>query len=285
MVNLPCQPYMKRKVITENTADFLRYLIDNKKSFFTISDAQEYMPNYSKAYINEFLQSILERQLSMRIKKGLYVMLPYDTMKEHFFPNRHLTASALVNNREHYIGYYKALQEHDLTTQPSLVEQVVVNKQVKPSEQKIEGVRFQFIYHNQKHFFGTKKIWVEYMNQSYAIKCSDLEKTIIDCLYRPDYSGGIVEVAKAIYTAQDKFNYKRLLKYLKKMESQAVIKRLGFILELYDIDAPIINEMLALKTNSYAVLDPIHPKEGKTQSRWSIQVNIDIETIIQAPFS
>jgi len=148
---------MKRKVITKNTADFLRYLIDNKKSFFTISDAQEYMPNYSKAYINEFLESILERQLSMRIKKGLYVMLPYDTMKEHFFPNRHLTASALVYNREHYIGYYTALQEHDLTTQPSLVEQVVVNKQVKPSEQKIEGVRFQFIYHNQKHFFGTKK--------------------------------------------------------------------------------------------------------------------------------
>jgi predicted transcriptional regulator of viral defense system len=243
------------------------------------------MPNFGKAYIKEFLLDLLERQLTMRVKKGLYVMLPYDTMKEDFFPNRHLTASAIVSNKAHYIGYYTALQEHDLTTQPSLVEQVVVDKQVKPSEQEIEDVRFQFIYHNEKHFFGTKKIWVEYMNQSYSIRCSDLEKTIIDCLYRPDYAGGIVEIAKAIYTAQQKFNYTRMLKYLEKMQSQAVIKRLGFLLELYEIETPIIAEMLALKTNSYVVLDPIHPKKGKTQSRWSIQMNTDIETIKQAPFS
>ena len=66
--------------------------------------------------------------------------------------------------------------------------------------------------------------------------CSDLEKTIIDCLFKPDYAGGIVEVAKAIYTSKDKIKYDILLEYAKKFDSQAVIKRLGFFLEMLNIN-------------------------------------------------
>lgn len=96
---------MKNKVITENTAEFFRHLIVSKKPFFTVQDAENYMVSSSKAYVKEFLQHLVKRQLAMRLKKGLYVMLPYDTMKEEFFPNRHLTAAVLVGEREYYIGY------------------------------------------------------------------------------------------------------------------------------------------------------------------------------------
>jgi len=276
---------MKDKIITKNTAKFFRYLIEHKKSFFTTKDAENFMSAFSKDYIKEFLQSLVKRQLALRIKRGLYVMLPYDTLKEEFFPNRHLTASVLVVNRDYYIGYYSALQLHDLTTQPALIEQVVVDKQMIPNKREIKGYKFQFIYHNKKHFFGFKKMWVEFLNQTYPIKYSDLEKTIVDCLYKPNYAGGIVEVAKAIYRVKDKLDYNKMLRYLEQMESQAVIKRLGFLLEIYKVDAPIIEQMQKLKTASYIVLDPIHLKQGVMQSRWSIQINIDIETLKQAPFS
>jgi hypothetical protein len=36
----------------------------------------------------------------------------------------HLIAEHLVNNAKHYIGYYSALQIHNLITQPSLKEQI-----------------------------------------------------------------------------------------------------------------------------------------------------------------
>ncbi|WP_034042186.1 type IV toxin-antitoxin system AbiEi family antitoxin domain-containing protein [Wocania ichthyoenteri] len=276
---------MKDKVITENTAEFLRYLIDNKKAFFTVRDAKNFMPSFAKDYIQELLQNLIDRELALRIKRGLYVMLPYDTVLEEFSPNRHLTASELVGKRSYYIGYYTALQLHDLTTQPALVEQVVVNKQMTPTEQSIHGVKFQFIYHNKKHFFGIKKTWVEYINQSYVIKYSDLEKTIIDCLFKPDYAGGIVEIGKAIYRVGYKMDYTKLLNYINQMQSQSVIKRLGFLLELYRIETPIIDQLQALKTASITVLDPIHPKQGRIQNRWSIQVNIDLDTMLQAPVS
>ena len=115
--------------------------------------------------------------------------------------------------------------------------------------------------------------------------CSDLEKTIIDCLFKPDYAGGIVEVSRAIYAAKDKLKYDTLLEYAKKFESHAVIKRLGFLLETLDINTKIIQELQQMKTASYVVLDTELPKTGKRISRWSIQQNLETETIKSAIYT
>jgi predicted transcriptional regulator of viral defense system len=202
--------------------------------------------------------------------------------KDFFMPDWHLITEYLVNDAQHYIGYYSALQIHNLITQPSLKEQVVVSKQIHPSEVKIKDVSFQFIYHNEQHFFGAKKIWI---NSFDKVLCSDLEKTIIDCLFKPEYAGGIVEVAKAIYTSKDKIKFDTLLEYAKKFDSQAVIKRMGFILEMLNIHSKIINDLQAIKTASYVVLDTALPKVGKHNSRWSIQQNLDTETIKSAIYT
>ena len=227
----------------------------------------------------------------MRLKEGVYYIIPYEQNVETFMPDWHLVAEHLVNDAKHYIGYYSALQIYNLITQPSLKEQIVVSKQIRPSEIKIKEVPFQFIYHNDKHFFGFKKIWIDSFNK---VQCSDLEKTFIDCLFKPDYAGGIVEVARAIYTSKDKIKYDTLLEYAKKFDSQAVIKRLGFILEILDIPAyltesgrntHIIDELQLMKTASYVVIDTELPKTGKRISRWSVQQNLETETIKSAIFT
>ena len=197
-------------------------------------------------------------------------------------PDWHLIAEHLVKGADHYIGYYSALQIHNLITQPSLKEQIVVAKQVRPSTIKIKNVDFQFIYHNGKHFFGAKKIWIDSFNK---VLCSDLEKTFIDCLFKPDYAGGIVEVARAIYTSKDKIKFNKLLEYAEKFTSQAVIKRLGFLLETLEIETDIIPKLNQLKTVSYVLLDTELPKSGKMISRWSIQQNLETETIKSAIYT
>ena len=222
------------------------------------------------------------RGLLMRLKEGVYYIIPYDEDPEYFMPEWHLIAEYLVKDTKHYIAYYSALQIHNLITQPSLKEQIVVSKQIRPSILKVKNIEFQFIYHNENHFFGAKKIWIDNFNK---VLCSDLEKTIIDCLFKPDYAGGIVEVAKAIHSSKEKINFDKLLEYVVKFNSQAVIKRLGFILELLDIKTEIISTLQQLKTKSYTRLDTELPKSGKMMSRWSIQQNIDIETIKSALYT
>jgi len=273
---------MKHKYISTQSSELLSYFNDKGKVCFDSKAALKVFPKAKESTVRELISDMTKRGLLMRIKDGVYYIIPYEENPETFMPDWHLIVKYLVNEANHYIGYYSALQIHNLITQPSLKEQIVVAKQIRPSEIKIKDITFQFIYHNESHFFGEKKTWIDNFNK---VSCSDIEKTIIDCLFKPDYAGGIVEVARAIYSTKEKLDYKKLLEYTMKFDSQAVVKRLGYILELFEIETEIIQELQKLKTASYVVLDTELPKTGKRNSRWCIQQNLDIETIKSAIFT
>ncbi len=273
---------MKNKYISTKSNELLSYFNGQERNCFDYSWAYKALPDSKASAVRELLSDMTKRGLLMRLKDGVYCIIPYEQNAETFMPDWHLIAEHLVNDVNYYIGYYSALQIHNLITQPSLKEQIVVSKQIRPSEIKIKEVPFQFIYHNTKHFFGAKKIWIDSFNK---VLCSDLEKTVIDCLFKPDYAGGIVEVARAIYTSKDKIKFDTLLEYTKKFKSQAVIKRLGFLLEMLDISTKIIDDLQKLKTASYVLLDTELPKTGKRNSRWSIQQNLETATIKSAIYT
>lgn len=273
---------MKNKYISTQSNEILSYFNSKGLVCFDSKAAIKALPESKENTIRELLSDMTKRGLLMRLKEGVYYIIPYEENAETFMPDWHLIVKYLVKDAKHYIGYYSALQIHNLITQPSLKEQIVVSKQIRPSEIKIKNITFQFIYHNETHFFGEKKIWIDDFNK---VQCSDIEKTIIDCLFKPDYAGGIVEVARAIYSTKEKLDYNKLLGYAIKFNSQAVVKRLGYLLELFEIETVITEELQKLKTASYIVLDTELPKTGKRNSRWSIQQNLDTETIKSAMFT
>ena len=273
---------MKHKLISTQSSELLTYFIELGKHSFDNSEAQAALSKSNYSAVNELLSDMVKRGLLMRIKQGSFYIIPYEQDAKSFMPDWHLLAEPLTRGSDSYIGYYSAMQIHQLITQPSLKEQIVVSKQFKPSILKIKDLKFQFIYHNQRHFFGAQKIWIDNYNK---VWCSDLEKTIVDCLFKPDYAGGIVEVAKAIAMSKDKIDFEKLFEYTRQFNSQAVVKRLGFILETLELDLEIIVKLQNLKTASYILLDTELPKSGKMISRWSIQQNLDTETIKSALFT
>lgn len=273
---------IKNKTLSYKAAFLLDKLEGQSKKCFTIDEAYRLLSDSPKDSIKRLLGNMVRRGLLMRVKEGLYYVIPFEQNPETFMPDWHLLSQYLVGDAEYYIGYFSALQIHSLTTQPHLKEQIVVNKQIKPSTLLVKGIPFQFIYHNEAHFFGNKKMWIDSFNKVY---CSDLEKTIIDCLFKPQYAGGITEIARAIHKSKDKIDYSKLLDYVKRFQSQAVIKRLGFLLELLEIENPVIDKLQKLRTNSFVLLEPSYPKEGKTIFRWAIQQNLDSDSILSPIYS
>ena len=274
---------MKYKSVSKQSGELLAYFNERSRSCFGYADAFKALPESKEGAVRELLSDMTRRGLLMRLKDGLFFIVPYEEDAESFVPDWHLIAGCLVFGvAEHYIGYYSALQIHNLITQPSLKEQIVVSKQIRPSEIKIKSVRFQFVYHNEKHFFGQRKVWIDSFNR---VSCSDLEKTFIDCLFKPEYAGGVVETARAIYVSRNKINFDKLLDYAIKFDSQAVVKRLGFLLETLGIGREIIDELQKIKTSSYVALDTELPKTGKRISRWNIQQNLETETIKSAVYT
>lgn len=273
---------MRNKYISKQSNEILTFFNEQDRHCFDYELAKKALPQSKDSALRELLSDMTRRGLLMRVKRGSYYVIPYEQNAETFMPDWHLLAEHLVQDAEHYIGYYSALQIHNLITQPSLKEQIVVSKQIRPSTIMIKEVPFQFIYHNEKHFFGTKKIWIDNFNK---VVCSDLEKTIIDCLFKPDYAGGIVEIARAIFISRNRVKFSVLLEYVIKFNSQAVIKRLGFILEILEIETSIIKDLQKLKTSSIVPLDTELPKVGKIKTKWSVQQNIETETIKTAIYT
>jgi predicted transcriptional regulator of viral defense system len=267
---------MRYKNISTHSYSLLSSLIDIDKRCFTNFDAKNILNSSSESSIKELLSDMTKRGLLLRLKKGLYYIIPFEDNPKYFIPDWHIVAKHLAVNNKYYIGYYSALQIHDLIVQPSLNEQIVFCKQIKPSTINIKNIKFQFIYHNKDHFFGFKETWIDNFNK---VMCSDLEKTLIDSLFIPSYSGGISEIARALYNSRNRINYDKLWQYLLKFNSQAVIKRLGFLMEILNINNEFITKLLHIKSKSIALLDTELPDSGKIFSRWSIKINIDIETI------
>ena len=269
---------MQHKKITVLSSKMLAKLRENGKAWFTTNQIYDLFPELSDKSVMQQLVTMTNAGILMRIREGLYYVVPYEAEAEDFMPDWHLLAEPLVRD-EHYIGFYSALQIHQLVTQPSLKEQIVVTGRIKPSEKTIRGVRFQFVFYNETHFFGHERIWIDNFNRVF---CSDLEKTIIDCLYKPNYAGGIVEIAKAIHAAREKINFETLSDYALRFDVQAVVKRLGYLLELLRIETPLIETLLNKRSTSVAPLDTEIPETGKINTRWNVRRNIDEETIKSA---
>jgi predicted transcriptional regulator of viral defense system len=273
---------MNSKTLSFQSSGLLQKLNQENSTFFSLEKAYQLLPDSSKPAVRRLLSDMTGRGLLLRLKNGLYCTIPYDQDASTYFPNWHLVAKHLAADTNFYIGYYSALEIHSLITQPALREQIVVNKQTKPSSLKIKGHKFQFIYHNKDHFFGIKNSWIDNFNK---VPCSDLEKTFVDCLYKPDYAGGISEIAKALYKSKETIDYERLLDYCKKFKAQSVIKRLGFLLEILDMNNPITEALQQLRTTSVILLEPSFEKKGKLISKWNIQQNLETSDITSSIFT
>jgi predicted transcriptional regulator of viral defense system len=249
----------------------------NDQHCFTYQDAKEKFPKYDKFYLSRTLASMAESGMLLKLRKGMYYIIPDYVNADEYMPDWHLIASYLMKNKQYYIGYYSAMQIHSLITQPSMREIIVTNKQQKPSSIYIKNIEYKFVTQKENKFFGFKNIRI---NNQVRASVSDLEKTIVDACTKPHLCGGMVEVGKAISESNSKVDFEKLMKYFVKNESHAAVKRYLFICDLIELNWTSYHEsMLQNAGNSFALLDTSADNEGPKNYRFKLKINTDINTI------
>jgi len=263
--------------------DIIKRFSQNDTPCFSTGDAREEFNNISTSHLTNTLMRMVKSNMLIRLNRGLYYIVPLEHNSQKFMPNWHLVARYLMRNKNYYIGYYSALQIHKLITQPSLTEIVVTDVQIKPSNIEIQGVRFQFVYHKKDRFFGEKNTWIDNYNK---VKCSDLEKTLVDSFNNPHYSNGIVEIAKAVYETRNKIDQGKMMDYFTRLGSKVAARRYVFICNLLEINSSYHESLLQNNlTGSFLRLDTSAPDEGKINTRYELKINRDINTIKEAIYT
>src|SRR5436305_1036263 len=80
---------------------------------------------------------------------------------------------------------------------------------------------------------------------------------------------GVTEVAKGLWIRRADMDVGRLVEYAVRLGVGAVMHRLGFLLELYDLGTVADRERLRESAGgTYSLLDPVLPSQGKYTTRW-----------------
>ena len=239
-----------------------------KGNTFSFKEAQK-ISNLSPGSLKVLLYRLEKDGWVERIEKGKYLIIPLGAEKGRYTINEFVIGYEIVKNAA--IAYWSALNYHGFTEQ--IPNTVFIQTTSRKKEPKIEifGVRYRIVRITEKKLFGLQKIWID----DAEVWITNPEKTIADCLDKPQYCGGIVEVAKALQN-EDEIDLDKVIEYAIRMENSAILKRLGSLCDRLAIPVKIPQDYLA---KGYPLLDPSIHRKGKANRKWKIIENVDEKII------
>ncbi len=154
-----------------------------------------------------------------------------------------------------YISFNSALYINNLLSQT--INTIEIATPVRKKDIIFQSMLIKFIHINPDLMFGYKKI----LKENSYILLADVEKTIIDILYRPDIS----PISNIVNIPASKINKSRLKEYVRSINIEAVRRRLGYIMNYKGI-----NINIKMNKSSVYKLNPYNENKGRYVPEWKI---------------
>ena len=242
---------------------------------FTVSEAAKLLET-SNINVSKIVHRLVQKRKIQRIEKAKYLLIPPEAWKTGEYTEEGIIVAAQLIS-PYYLAYWTALSFYGWTEQPSKTIFVATTKIKKPVE--LQGIIIKFVKLKPEKFFGFEDQWVG--NQKVSV--ADREKTIVDCLDQPRYCGEIVEIAKGLWNGRKEIDYPKLLDYVLRMKNRAIIKRLGYLMDVLEIHQPRIRKKLLKQvTPNFAPLDPGEKSSvGFPNKEWNLRVNVNPDNLTE----
>lgn len=179
----------------------------------------------SEPTARKVIRNLIRKGWLTRLVGGRYMLLPPEHGPENIGENNPIALAAAAAEPS-YVGWWSAAAFHGFTTQKPMTVTVATQRQMPT--RTIEGTEVRFIKIAARKFFGSKTYTI--YGRSAAI--TDPEKTVIDCIDRPELAGGPAELTRIVYTAMGEIDHERLIAAAMAMKSTALLQRLGFLTDL-----------------------------------------------------
>ena len=232
----------------------------------------------SESTARKVLHNLVRKGWLARLKPGRYMLLPAEHGPENLGESNALAlASAIVETS--YVGWWAAAAFHGFTTQKPATIAVAVTKPT-PSR-SVEGTDVRFVTVTGRKFFGFE----DYSVYGRTVKLSSPAKTVIDCVDRPDLAGGPSELARIVFGASSEVEPEDLVETAEALGSDAVLQRLGYLMDLVEWRYPDIlrREMRkAIPTSSRSRLGRRERQEGDIGyvPAWGVFANISARDLL-----
>lgn len=172
----------------------------------------------NKQYSN-WIASKLKSKKYIKIRNNLYALVDIST--NDIYATRYEIASKISNSS--FICYHSALEYYGIANQ--VFNDVIVGSVTRFNNFIFDGSEYIFKQVNNTKFVN------DVISEN--IRVTSLEKTIIDCIDNPSFSGGIEEVLYSLEQIRY-LNEEKLLEILKDINKKFLYQKVGYLFELYN---------------------------------------------------
>lgn len=267
---------MSRRSLSKREADLVLALEWDKQRLFTIKDIVKRLHS-SPNYAYKVAHTLQKKGWLETISPGHFLLIGAERGPKGV-PDMNPYLAARLFPKPYFFAYRFACVHHGLLTQIPSVVHVGLSRPKRPLE--LKNTRYEFIEFTPKRLFGYEEIAV----MGEKISVSDLERSVLDALDRPDLVGGIEAAAQVVFHAGKKIEWRKLLAYLRRFNDSALTRRLGYLCEATGVTVPAAaRSFLSAQTKrlpAYLGSPRRWGTKGETDKHWSLILNVPREELL-----
>ncbi len=261
---------MTKRSLSKRESDLVLALEWDKKRTVSLKEISRRL-RCSPGYAKKLAHVLVRKSWLEPLMSGNYLLIGAERGPKGV-PEMNPYLIARFLRQPYFFAYRIACNHHGLLTQIPSVIHIAVTRRKLPIE--IKNVRFEFIVLMKKRFFGCEEATIF----GEKVKFSDLERTVLDALDRPDLVGGIEAAAQVLFEARKRLNYSKLISYLQRMNNSALARRLGYLSEIFQlkIDKPLQDYLKdQIKKDPALLGDPTRwGRQGERNTDWNLIINV-----------
>ena len=212
----------------------------------------------------------------VRIRRGLFAVMPPGASLESYVVDPYLIASKLVDDA--VISYHSALAFYGKSY--SITHQFCVLTHSRSANIFFRNDAFRFVLfpkslrEKKQELFGVKTI----VHRDCQLHVTGFERTLVDMLDRPELSGGWEEIWRSLESVEY-FDLDKVIEYALLLDNATTIALVGFYLEQHQKE-------LRVKDSQLKQLEIHRPKQphyvdkrksaSKFNSRWNLIIPVEI---------
>ncbi len=256
----------------------------NELEALSPTEQQVYSKLYSKRVINtddakeilgeghrsaDYITNLRQKGYLDKVKRGVYAVVPPNLVGADYKPDKFLVAGKL--KEEYYLSYHSAMELHGVAQ--STYNTVWLTTKQPSSALHYKSINYRFV--TTQYYFGLEEI----NRGGVKLTVSDREKTLLDCVRKIKYSGGLEELIKSLQNFPT-FDWDQLLNYLKRFEEHSLYQKTGFMLEKIDLRVPekVIARIRNKVSNKTYYLD--RDRQSSYVKKWNLMVPDNLEELL-----
>ena len=209
----------------------------------------------------------------LRVRRGIYAVVPFGSSPDSSPVDLYLLASKMTNDA--VLGYHTALEFHGKAYS-------VYNRFHYLSTQRSVPVKFrsyefrsvsvpQPLIAEGKEMFGVSR----YKRSGGELRVSNLERTLVDVLDRPQLSGSWEEIWRSLASIEF-LDIEQVIDYVLILANATTAAKVGFFLEQHRedlmVDESHLKPLRALRPHQPHYLSRSRRKHGLLMKKWNLMV-------------